>query len=363
MILMLNRILLACLCLRPDLLVDSFPLDQQSIEIPETECSDSCENDVDMDESDSCDNDADDNDDSEEDDEEEEDMVHSTAPGKFLLENDDDTDHERDEAAHALTRMKSSDGSPRDKTLISRSLIAACTDNDVNTVRKLLCEGNSLNEATEDGDSLLSLACSAGYYELAQVLLAMSAQVDDRGQKNDCTPLMEAATTRKINISQQQRKQHKKPNAQTNTKNNTNNHNCASRNEKAPKHRTKHRKNVKHQNKKTHTPRMQAPPTENPPIPKTRRTKATSTNTNTNKRKESAVTPPRQKRQRHTEQQMPKPPPLRLPQLHQWPRRAAALAAKRQRPRRKVCSKAAILVKRKPPRVERRRTMLITLAL
>lgn len=45
--------------------VDSFPLDQQSIEIPETECSDSCENDVDMDESDSCDNDGDDNDDSE----------------------------------------------------------------------------------------------------------------------------------------------------------------------------------------------------------------------------------------------------------------------------------------------------------
>lgn len=45
--------------------VDSFPLDQQSIEIPETECSDSCENDVDMDESDSCDNDADDNEDSE----------------------------------------------------------------------------------------------------------------------------------------------------------------------------------------------------------------------------------------------------------------------------------------------------------
>lgn len=57
-------------------------------------------------------------------------------------------------------------------SLLSRSLIAACTDNDVNTVRRLLVEGNSLNEATEEGDSLLSLACSAGYYELAQVCLS-----------------------------------------------------------------------------------------------------------------------------------------------------------------------------------------------
>lgn len=79
-----------------------------------------------MDESDSCDNDADDNEDSDgthnsmargihcvdrliywfvlfflecstttEEDEDDDDMVHSTVPGKFLLENDDDTDHER----------------------------------------------------------------------------------------------------------------------------------------------------------------------------------------------------------------------------------------------------------------------------
>ena len=61
-------------------------------------------------------------------------------------------------------------------SLLSRSLIAACTDNDVNTVRKLLGEGNSLNEATDDGESLLSLACSAGYYELAQVKIIQSTQ-------------------------------------------------------------------------------------------------------------------------------------------------------------------------------------------
>ena len=38
----------------------------------------------------------------------------------------------------------------------------------------------SVHETTEDGESLLSLACSAGYYELAQVMLSrLIASVDD----------------------------------------------------------------------------------------------------------------------------------------------------------------------------------------
>lgn len=52
---------------------------------------------------------------------------------------------------------------------IFRSLVEACSDGDVGTVRKLLGEGRSVHETTEEGESLLSLACSAGYYELAQV--------------------------------------------------------------------------------------------------------------------------------------------------------------------------------------------------
>jgi len=43
--------------------------------------------------------------------------------------------------------------------------------------------GHTIQEATEDGESLLSLACSAGYYELAEVLLRMRASVEDRGVK------------------------------------------------------------------------------------------------------------------------------------------------------------------------------------
>lgn len=53
--------------------------------------------------------------------------------------------------------------------IFKRSLVEACTDGDVGTVKKLLTEGRSVHETTEEGESLLSLACSAGYYELAQV--------------------------------------------------------------------------------------------------------------------------------------------------------------------------------------------------
>lgn len=57
----------------------------------------------------------------------------------------------------------------------SRSLAEACSEGDVNAVRKLLIEGRSVNEHTEEGESLLCLACSAGYYELAQVCVIKSS--------------------------------------------------------------------------------------------------------------------------------------------------------------------------------------------
>jgi len=60
-----------------------------------------------------------------------------------------------------------------DKYFAYRSLVEACNEGDVNTVRRLLFEGHNANETTEDGESLLSLACSAGYYELAEVWLLL----------------------------------------------------------------------------------------------------------------------------------------------------------------------------------------------
>ena len=56
------------------------------------------------------------------------------------------------------------------KISFSRTLVEACNEGDFSKVRKLLDEGRvSVHDTTEEGESLLSLACSAGYYELAQV--------------------------------------------------------------------------------------------------------------------------------------------------------------------------------------------------
>ena len=50
-----------------------------------------------------------------------------------------------------------------------RSLAEACTEGDLIEVRRLLEEGRSINETSDSGETLLSLACASGYYELAQV--------------------------------------------------------------------------------------------------------------------------------------------------------------------------------------------------
>lgn len=142
---------------------------------------------------------------------------------------------------------------------LSRSLIAACNDNDVNAVRRLLGEGNStINEATDDGDSLLSLACSAGYYELAQVLLAMSAQVEDRGQKNDCTPLMEAASAGHVDIIRLLISHGADVNAQSSTGNTPLMYACAGGHVDAVKELLNHGANVEDHNENGHTPLMEA---------------------------------------------------------------------------------------------------------
>lgn len=62
------------------------------------------------------------------------------------------------------------------------------------TVKKLLDMGRDVNQITEQGESLLSLACASGYYELAQLLLVMRANIEETGMK-DTTPLMEAANS------------------------------------------------------------------------------------------------------------------------------------------------------------------------
>ena len=53
------------------------------------------------------------------------------------------------------------------------SLTQACSSGNVEAVRVLLKQGD-LREGADDGDSLLSLAASAGYYELCQVCVSQA---------------------------------------------------------------------------------------------------------------------------------------------------------------------------------------------
>lgn len=53
--------------------------------------------------------------------------------------------------------------------LIYRILFKACSDGDFIAVRKLLKKGLSVHELSDKGLTLLSIACSAGYYEVVQV--------------------------------------------------------------------------------------------------------------------------------------------------------------------------------------------------
>ena len=65
----------------------------------------------------------------------------------------------------------------------NRLLAEACSQGDWLSVQQLLSQGRNIHQPGEDGESLLSLACSAGYYELVEVLLKMKSRMDDKGMK------------------------------------------------------------------------------------------------------------------------------------------------------------------------------------
>ncbi|XP_063991503.1 ankyrin repeat domain-containing protein 17 isoform X4 [Diachasmimorpha longicaudata] len=192
-----------------------------------------------------------------------------------------------DEAAAALTRMRSDN--PRSQNE-KRSLVEACTDGDVGTVRKLLTEGRSVHETTEEGESLLSLACSAGYYELAQVLLAMNANVEDRGIKGDCTPLMEAASAGHVDIVSLLIAHGADVNAQSTSGNTPLMYGCAGGHEDVVKVLLEAGANVEDHNENGHTPLMEAASAGHVPVAKILLENGAGINTHSNEFKESALT-------------------------------------------------------------------------
>jgi ankyrin repeat protein len=95
--------------------------------------------------------------------------------------------------------LSSSNQTDKKSKLINKDsgvLLRACVNNDIQTVEKILQRKNIeeyLNDINEDGDSILSLACSNGYTDLVDLILRTipGIAVNDRGNKQDCTPLME----------------------------------------------------------------------------------------------------------------------------------------------------------------------------
>ena len=78
----------------------------------------------------------------------------------------------------------------------SGAFLHACVNNDIRTVERVLQSKTGkehLHDVNEDGDSILALVCSNGHTDLVRLLLTTIPDIDinDRGTKQDCTPLME----------------------------------------------------------------------------------------------------------------------------------------------------------------------------
>uniref|UniRef100_A0A803W6X2 Ankyrin repeat and KH domain containing 1 n=1 Tax=Ficedula albicollis TaxID=59894 RepID=A0A803W6X2_FICAL len=194
-----------------------------------------------------------------------------------------------DEAAAALTRMRA-ENNHNNGQVDNRSLAEACSDGDVNAVRKLLDEGRSVNEHTEEGESLLCLACSAGYYELAQVLLAMHANVEDRGNKGDITPLMAAASGGYVDIVKLLLVHCADVNAQSSTGNTALTYACAGGFVDVVKVLLKAGANIEDHNENGHTPLMEAASAGHVEVARVLLEYGAGINTHSNEFKESALT-------------------------------------------------------------------------
>jgi ankyrin repeat domain-containing protein 17 len=85
-----------------------------------------------------------------------------------------------DEAAATLSRIRAENDTRPAST--RSSLAEACANGDYAAVSRFLNDRKGLQDLTqEESDSLLSLACSAGYFELAQVLVSMRTAKEGEG--------------------------------------------------------------------------------------------------------------------------------------------------------------------------------------
>lgn len=147
-----------------------------------------------------------------------------------------------------------------------------------------------IQETNEEGESLLSLACSGGYFELAHVLLKMNANVEDRGSKGDCTPLMEAASAGHVDIVKLLLEYGADANAQSSAGNTPLMYACNGGHEEIVKILLEQGANIEDHNENGHTPLMEAASSGHVNIAKILLDKGAGINTHSNEFKESALT-------------------------------------------------------------------------
>lgn len=169
-------------------------------------------------------------------------------------------------------------------------LIDACNDGDLDAVRRLLDEGRNANEITEEGESLLSLACSSGYYELAQLLLATRANVEDPGPRKETTPLMEAASAGHVGIVKLLLSHGAHVNAKTPQGNTPLMYACAGGHIDVVKLLIENNANVEDHNANGHTPLMEAASAGHVAVAKILVENGASINSHSDEFKESALT-------------------------------------------------------------------------
>jgi len=138
---------------------------------------------------------------------------------------------------------------------------------------------------------LLSLYyTSVGYYELVQVLLAMNANVEDRGSKGDCTPLIEAASNGFVDIVKLLLQHGANVNAQSSVGHTSLHRACSSGYDDVVELLIQHNANLEHQNENGHTPLMDAASNGHVKVAKLLLDAGAGINTHSSEFKESALT-------------------------------------------------------------------------
>ena len=81
-----------------------------------------------------------------------------------------------------------------------QDLHQACSDGDAETVKVVLCQGASLSEKGDNGDTPLHSACRAGQTEVASLLIQLGADIHTKNSEG-CTPLHYASESGQVDTA------------------------------------------------------------------------------------------------------------------------------------------------------------------